>query len=149
MPISLCVLAMVIVAGGLLLSSTKAAAQTGIALRLGQPDEVTLGVDGRLTLDMAAFAPVDKSNFTHFSFKFKRIILCPCNLKCIIYNESSTNCWVNTDETIQCFTLFLARLSEVQFKINLTLSITNVVTIVYHLMSVARTPDALVLDIES
>lgn len=58
-------IASVIVAGGLLLSSTKAAAQTGIALRLGLPDEVTLGVDGRLTLDMAAFAPVDKSNFTY------------------------------------------------------------------------------------
>ena len=58
-------IASVIVAGGLLLSSTKAAAQTGIALRLGQPDEVTLGVDGRLTLDAAAFAPVDKSNFTY------------------------------------------------------------------------------------
>ncbi len=58
-------IASVIVAGGLLLSSTKAAAQTGIALRLGQPDEVTLGVDGRLTLDVAAFAPVDKSNFTY------------------------------------------------------------------------------------
>ena len=48
-----------------LLSSTDVAAQTGIGLRLGQPEEVTLGVDGRITLDMAAFSPVNRSNFTY------------------------------------------------------------------------------------
>lgn len=51
--------------GGSLLSSPEVSAQTAIGLRLGQPEDVTLGVDGRITLDVAAFSPVNKSNFSY------------------------------------------------------------------------------------
>ena len=51
--------------GGSLLSSPEVSAQTAIGLRLGQPEEVTLGVDGRITLDVATFSPVNQSNFSY------------------------------------------------------------------------------------
>ena len=41
----------------LLIAAPRTAAQARIALRSDQPKEVTLGVDGRITLDAAAFLP--------------------------------------------------------------------------------------------
>ena len=38
-------------------------AQTGLGLRLGQPEELSLTVDGRLTLESAAFLPVDRGQY--------------------------------------------------------------------------------------
>ena len=49
----------------LLLSASRASAQARIALRSDQPKEVTLGVDGRITLDAAAFFPLDKGSFAY------------------------------------------------------------------------------------
>lgn len=49
----------------LLIAAPRTAAQARIALRSDQPKEVTLGVDGRITLDAAAFLPVDKGSFAY------------------------------------------------------------------------------------
>lgn len=43
----------------------QAQAQTGLGLRLGQPDGLRLGIDGRLTLDAAAYLPADRNNFRY------------------------------------------------------------------------------------
>lgn len=48
------------------LSSTEASAQTGLAIRAGQPEGLTFGVDGRLTLEAAAYVPLHKDEF-HYS----------------------------------------------------------------------------------
>lgn len=47
------------------LSTIEVSAQTGLAVRAGQPDGLTFGVDGRLTLEAAAYAPIDKDNFLY------------------------------------------------------------------------------------
>ena len=58
-------LCMVALAGLLCLSKpTELQAQTGLGLRLGQPEELSLTLDGRLTMEGAAFLPENKSNYS-------------------------------------------------------------------------------------
>ena len=47
-----------------LLKTTELQAQTGLGLRLGQPEELSLTLDGRLTMEGAAFLPENKSNYS-------------------------------------------------------------------------------------
>ena len=58
-------LCMVALTGLLCLSKpTELQAQTGLGLRLGQPEELSLTLDGRLTMEGAAFLPENKSNYS-------------------------------------------------------------------------------------
>lgn len=48
-----------------MLSAQQVSAQTGLAIRTGQPDGLTFGIDGRLTLEAAAYAPLHKEDFNY------------------------------------------------------------------------------------
>lgn len=47
------------------LATTTASAQTGLGIRTGQPEGLTFGVDGRLTFEAAAYAPLHRSEFAY------------------------------------------------------------------------------------